>query len=238
MRPSDRSAPRMGTFDEESSVKERSGASVRSRAPPGPAGATAKAGFPPSFASAAREAAPIRSTAAAANIQTRMTPSQSVIAGVTPLVPVIRRLFRRVRDRGDRLDVLQSELHGNDEAQGRTVIHAQPPAGEVRREKTLGMSGGPEVDGDVIRVGIARAVEVHGGFDLRPPRPGGRRKRLEELGERKPSPPRDRAPPLDAAEPGDLVSSGKKGSQVRDRKPVRLPRRQSGQLERPAGQVV
>jgi hypothetical protein len=86
---------------------------------------------------------------------------QPVVLRVALLVPVVGGLLGAVGDVGDRLDVLEPELHRREQPQRRTVREWQRAAVLVRREQRLRMARGAEIDRHVVGIGIATRVEVH-----------------------------------------------------------------------------
>src|SRR5262249_39832654 len=105
--------------------------------------------------------------------------SQTVVLGVAAFVPIIAGFVGRVGDPGDRLDVLEPELHRRDEAERGAMGRLERAAGQVRGEQGLGgarrLQGGPGGGGMGGGGGGARAGRGRGGGAARRPPAGGGR---------------------------------------------------------------
>src|SRR5882762_9236847 len=94
---------------------------------------------PLSVATRKRRATPRKKTRRVAGLQ-------PVVPGVAALVPIVGRRLDGVGDRGDSLDVLESEFHRREQPQGRAVFDLEHLSGQMRSEQGLRVSSGRQVD--------------------------------------------------------------------------------------------
>src|SRR5882724_3741429 len=70
----------------------------------------------------------------------------SVVAGISTFGPVVFWLFRRIRNLGNGLHILQTKFYGHQQTEWRTMDHRQGLTVEVRGEQCLWMAGRRQIE--------------------------------------------------------------------------------------------
>src|ERR1700726_1313416 len=84
----------------------------------------------------------------------------SVVVRISTFSPIVLWLFRHVRNSGKGFHILQTKLHGYQKTKGRSMIHREALAVEVRGEQRLTMAGRCQVERHEVRIRISRGVEI------------------------------------------------------------------------------
>src|ERR1700735_5154080 len=74
--------------------------------------------------------------------------SNSVVAGISTFDPIVRWLFRDIRNPGNGLHILQTKFHGHQQTERCSMIHGKGMTVELCGEQGLWMAGRRQVDRD------------------------------------------------------------------------------------------
>src|SRR5580704_12303377 len=104
----------------------------------------------------------ISASLAVVKIRDDANSSNSVVAGISTLGPIVSRLFRDIRNPGNGLHILQAKFHGHQQTERCSMIHAKGLTVEVCGEQRLWMAGRRQVERHKVRVRITRDIEFDG----------------------------------------------------------------------------
>src|ERR1700730_11958742 len=131
--------------------------------------------------------------------------SNSVVAGISTFGPIVSWLFPDIRNPGNGLNIFQTQFHGHQQTERRSMIHGKELTNEVCGEQRLGMAGRRQVERHKVRVRIPRGIEIDRRFHTRPFRLRHRWVGAKQIVESQTSPPRDRTPAFNANQPRNLL---------------------------------